>query len=100
MPESQPEILEATIDDIQQAYNSGQLTSRRLVQFYLDRITAYDKQGPALNSIITINGAALDEAEFFSARGLYQDAVMILRVLCFSSGLIDIQTPSPDGSFS
>ena len=46
---------EATIDDIQQAYQSGQLTCRMLVQSYLDRIAAYDKQGPALNSIITLN---------------------------------------------
>ena len=64
MGESAPDILEATIDDIQQAFTSrGQLTCRGLVQFYLDRIAAYDKHGPALNSIITLNGAALDEAE-------------------------------------
>ena len=62
MGESAPDILEATIDDIQQAYKSGQLTCRGLVQFYLDRIAAYDKRGPALNSIITLNGEALDQA--------------------------------------
>ena len=56
MGESAPDILEATIDDIQQAYKSGQLTCRGLVQFYLDRIAAYDKHGPTLNSIITLNG--------------------------------------------
>ncbi len=41
--QSQPfELLEATIADIHDAYSSGQLTSRQLVQLYLDRIEAYD----------------------------------------------------------
>ena len=48
-------LLEATINDIHEAYRSGQLTARQLVQMYLDRIEAYDKQGPYSNSIITIN---------------------------------------------
>lgn len=30
---------------------------------YLDRIAAYDKKGPALNSIVTINPNALKRAE-------------------------------------
>ncbi|MBI2821036.1 MAG: hypothetical protein HYX74_02315, partial [Acidobacteria bacterium] len=42
-------LLEATIQDIHSAYQSGQLTARQLVQMYLDRIEAYDKKGPALN---------------------------------------------------
>ncbi len=48
-------ILEATIDDVHAAYKSGQLTCRQLVQMYLDRIDAFDKKGPAINAIITIN---------------------------------------------
>ena len=52
--QSQPfELLEATIADIHDAYRSEQLTSRQLVQLYLDRIEAYDKNGPMINSIIT-----------------------------------------------
>ncbi len=47
-------VLETTIDDIQSVYKSGQLTARQLVQTYLDRIDAYNKQGPAINSIITL----------------------------------------------
>jgi amidase len=57
------DILETTIEDIHNAYQSGQLTARQLVQAYLDRIAAYDKQGPAINAIITINSSALDEAD-------------------------------------
>src|SRR5215468_5087408 len=56
-------IVEATIDDIHSAYKSGQLTCRQLVQMYLDRIEAFDKKGPAINAIITLNPAALEEAD-------------------------------------
>jgi amidase len=60
-------VLETTIEDIHSAYQSGQLTARQLVQTYLDRISAYDKQGPAINAIITINSSALDEADRLDA---------------------------------
>jgi Asp-tRNA(Asn)/Glu-tRNA(Gln) amidotransferase A subunit family amidase len=56
-------ILETSIDDIHAAYKSGELTCRQLVQMYLDRIEAYDKKGPALNAIITLNSKALEEAD-------------------------------------
>jgi len=68
------QIVEATIDDIHMAFRSGTLTARQLVQGYLDRINAYDKQGPNINSIITVNPNALAEAEkldgAFRAAGL------------------------------
>ncbi|MGI8946418.1 MAG: amidase family protein, partial [Ornithinimicrobium sp.] len=56
-------LEEATIDDIHSAFQSGELTCRRLVELYLARIEAYDKSGPELNSIITINPNVLEEAE-------------------------------------
>jgi len=55
--------VEATIADIHSAYKAGDLTSRQLVQMYLDRIEAYDKKGPAINAIITVNPKALEDAE-------------------------------------
>ena len=61
------QIVEATIDDIQMALRAGRLTARQLVQGYLDRINAYDKQGPNINSIITINPNALAEADRLDA---------------------------------
>ena len=64
---TQFDVLEATIDDVLGAYKTGQLTARRLVEIYLDRIEKYDKNGPALNAIITINPAALDEADRLDA---------------------------------
>ena len=56
-------LLEASIDGIHAAYKSGELTCRQLVQMYLERIEAYDKKGPALNAIITLNAQALEEAD-------------------------------------
>jgi amidase len=56
-------IIEASIDTIHAAYKSGELTCRELVQMYLDRIDAYDKKGPTLNAIITLNPEALEEAD-------------------------------------
>ena len=55
-------LEEATIADITAAFNSGALTCRQLTQLYLSRIAAYDKKGPTLNSIITVNPHALQTA--------------------------------------
>ena len=60
-------LMETTVADIHRAFRSGQLTSRQLVQSYLDRIEAYDKKGPALNAIISINGRALEDADRLDA---------------------------------
>ena len=53
------DLATATIADIQAAMDSGGLTAERLVQLYLNRIAAYDQQGPALNSLIAVNAEAL-----------------------------------------
>src|ERR687892_521015 len=60
-------VLETTIEDVHHAYRSGQLTARKVVQMYLERIEAYDKAGPAINAIITINPKALEEADRLDA---------------------------------
>ena len=54
---SQPPVRleEATIADLQQRMQSGQETSRSLVDKYLARIEAVDRSGPALHSVIEIN---------------------------------------------
>ncbi|MEC9015734.1 MAG: hypothetical protein VYD37_04555, partial [Gemmatimonadota bacterium] len=43
-------VSEATIEDINAAFDSGSLTSEGLVQLYLARIQAYDQEGPRLNA--------------------------------------------------
>jgi amidase len=63
MAEQAFKIEEATIADVHQAFRRGSLTCRQLVQRYIDRIEAYDRQGPALNSIVNVNQSALAEAD-------------------------------------
>lgn len=55
-------LQEATVEEINEAFDSGELTSRRLTKLYLNRIGAYDNQGPNINSIITTNPNALQIA--------------------------------------
>src|SRR2546425_7064991 len=61
------EVQEATIEDIHAALQARRLTCAQLVQKYLDRIDAYDKKGPAINAIITINSNALVDARTMDA---------------------------------
>jgi amidase len=56
------EVEEATIAGVHDAMRAGRLTCRALVGEYLRRIAAYDKNGPAINSIVTINPDAEAQA--------------------------------------
>src|SRR6188508_2208370 len=60
-------IPEATIDDLHGAYRSGSVTCREVVHAYLDRIEKFDKHGPVINALITVNSEALREAERLDA---------------------------------
>src|SRR5262245_42321496 len=57
------EVQEASVADVQNALCAGTITCRGLVQRYLDRIAAYDKNGPGLNAIILVNPDALTVAD-------------------------------------
>ncbi len=61
------DVVEATFADIQDAYSSGSLTARTLVETYLQRIESLDRNGPNLNSIISTNPRALEEADKLDA---------------------------------
>ncbi len=56
-------IEEASIREIQEAFRSGELTSRKLVEHYLRRIEEFDRKGPGINSIVTLNKGALSDAD-------------------------------------
>ncbi len=56
-------IEEATVASVHGAMKRGELTCRRLVELYLERIAAYDRQGPCLNAVITVNPNALGLAD-------------------------------------
>ena len=53
-------VVEATIADLQTAMQQRRITSRAIVQQYLERIGKYEDR---LNAIITLNPRALEEAE-------------------------------------
>lgn len=61
------DVFEASISEIQNALGQGEINSVQLVQQYLDRIQAYDKRGPKLNSIVRINPEALAQAQALDA---------------------------------
>jgi Asp-tRNA(Asn)/Glu-tRNA(Gln) amidotransferase A subunit family amidase len=67
-------VEEATIGQIHDAMKAGTLTCQALVTQYLHRIEVYDKNGPAINSIVVLNPKALAEAteldRRFQASGL------------------------------
>jgi len=59
--------IEATIEEIHAAYRAHTLTARSLVELYLDRIERYDRRGPAINALISLNSKALDQADRLDA---------------------------------
>jgi len=61
------QVMETSIDQVHAAMKSGKLTAHALVQMYLDRIAAYDKQGPKINCVITLNPNAMAEADKLDA---------------------------------
>jgi Asp-tRNA(Asn)/Glu-tRNA(Gln) amidotransferase A subunit family amidase len=61
-------VEEATIAEIQAAFRDGRLTCRGLVEQYQRRIAAYDKNGPAINALVTLNPRVLTEADALDQR--------------------------------
>lgn len=57
------EIIEASILELQKMMEAKQLSAKQLVEIYLQRIYAYDRAGPRINSILEINPDALSIAD-------------------------------------
>lgn len=55
-------VEEISIEQLHAAYKTGKTNAVEVVQQHLERIAAYDKQGPLLNSLVTVNAKALQEA--------------------------------------
>jgi Asp-tRNA(Asn)/Glu-tRNA(Gln) amidotransferase A subunit family amidase len=53
-------LTEASVAEIHAAMKAGSINSRQLVEMYLRRVEAYDKKGPSLNSVISINPKAME----------------------------------------
>jgi len=61
------DLEEATIADLQKRMESGRDTARAIVDKYLARIEAIDRQGPALHSVIETNPEARTIADALDA---------------------------------
>lgn len=59
--------FEKSIKEISDALDNNQITSEQLVTYYLERIQAYDKQGPTINSFTNINEEAIEIAKQLDA---------------------------------
>lgn len=56
------ELLEATIPEIRKALRTGVISAQRLTRMYLERIDAYEENGPAVNAYLHVNESALRTA--------------------------------------
>ena len=61
-------FLDATVVGVQRAYSAGELSCAQLTRWYLDRIAAYDRKGPELRSLISVNPKAMQDAEALDRR--------------------------------
>jgi amidase len=57
----------ATIEQLRRALDAGQVSTEQLVRYYLDRIERFDKQGPHINALISLNPQALEQARRLDA---------------------------------
>ncbi len=57
----------ATIADINAAFDAGTLTAESLTQMCLARIAAFDRKGPSLHAVMTLNPKALEQARALDA---------------------------------
>ncbi len=61
--QAQVTVAERSIMELQELMSSGQATAVSITQAYLDRIEAYDQQGPTINAMVWLNPNARADAE-------------------------------------
>ncbi len=62
LADDQPDVAEVSIAELQAGYGQGEFTVTDIVRAYLARIESLDRDGPALNSVLTVNAGALEKA--------------------------------------
>jgi amidase len=55
-------FMDATLRQLQTAMDRGKITAKELVEMYLKRIDAYDRQGPAIRAMLALNPFSLEQA--------------------------------------
>jgi amidase len=97
-------LLEATLQSLREQLDSGQTTSARLVNLYLERIEAIDRQGPGLRSVIAVNPKAVAQAQALDeerrqgkVRGPLHGIPVLVKDNIDTSGAID-DMPTTAGS--
>jgi amidase len=55
-------LVEATVDDLLKAIQTGLVTIEQLTEMYLARIAAYDDAGPGVNALLHVNANAAEQA--------------------------------------
>jgi amidase len=61
------DLVEATVDDLQKAIQTGLVTIEQLTEMYLARIAAYDDAGPGVNAYLHVNADAAAQASQLDA---------------------------------
>ena len=64
-----------TLPDLSEALEAGDISAGKLTQTYLNRIDAVDKNGPRLQSVLSINPDAMAQAEASDARRVRGEAI-------------------------
>ena len=61
------DLVEATVDDLQKAIQTGLVTIEQLTGMYLNRIAAFDDAGPGVNALLHVNENAAEQAAALDA---------------------------------
>jgi len=72
------EPANATLTQLRVALDAREISSAQLVHFYLERIERFDKSGPHINAMLTLNPRALEQAQqrdAAAARGVRRGAL-------------------------
>ena len=60
-------LVEATVEDLQKAIQTGLITITQLTDMYLARVNAYDDAGPGVNAFLHVNANAVSDASELDA---------------------------------
>jgi len=102
---AEADLTTASLTEINSALAAGTLTSEKLVSLYLARIEAYDKKGPKVNTVISLNPAALAQAKALDAerkatgpRSAIHGVPVVLKDLIDVAGLATTAGFTPFGA--